>query len=369
LKDASVPIIAVCPYCLTGRVRAPKVAIGETANCPRCSAQFTVVDSGETEEEARARASAAPRVLAYQPAPEPPTERVEAKTVVITAPRHAPAPAPSESAVIAPTVVEDDESAARDPARVAMVIAFLLAGVGLLVAQLPYGRFGTVGLCVIGVILAAMSWFGSERPKYPAIATILNGLVLLVAFLLPDWLGSKSWRPEPPAKDMRTVQIIGADGFEKPKSDWLDISQIWQFDDVRVHASAAVGPIELIGPKGQGAWSKKQYFVVHVKVSNVGVARAIDFRGWDVPPAPKLVDAEGTVIPLAKFDTGWLPADRLKTGQITPGHSLEWVLYFELPTSPTEYFRIELPGAPCGVPENPVRFQIPARPLGIRLPK
>ncbi|HEX3147171.1 MAG TPA: hypothetical protein VHR66_03760 [Gemmataceae bacterium] len=313
--------------------------------------------------------SAPPRVLTYAVEPEPPkptTATANAKTVVITAPTTSTAPAP---APVPTPVVTDDESEARDPARVAMVIAFLLAGAGLLVAQLPYGRFGTLGACVVGGLLGASAWFGSQRPKYPAIATALNALVLLVACFLPGWLGIGSWRPEPPAKDMRTVQIVGADGFEKPKSDWLDIGQTWQFDDVRVRASAVVGPIEMIGPKGQAAWSKKSFFVVHIRVANVGVARAIDFHGWDGQTAGKLVDAAGTIISPAKFEAGWVPADHLKTASITPGHSADWILYFEMPTTPTEFFRIELPGAPCGVPENPVRFQIPARPLGIRFPQ
>ena len=109
-----------------------------------------------------------------------------------------------------------------------MVIAFLLAGVGLLVAQLPYGRLGTaLAACIIGALLGTVSWFGSQHPKYPAIATILNGLVLLVAPCLHlSWLGSSSWQD--PSRRPRTCgrfRIVGARRLrEKPKeSDWLDI--------------------------------------------------------------------------------------------------------------------------------------------------
>ena len=35
-----------------------------------------------------------------------------------------------------------------------------------------------------------------------------------------------------------------------------------------------------------------------------------------------------------------------------------------MPAGPTEYLRLELPGAPAGVPESPIRFQIPARQFG-----
>ena len=61
-KDPVVPIIAVCPYCQIGRVRAPERAVGATANCPRCHSSFTVVDSGETEEIARRLSAASPGI-------------------------------------------------------------------------------------------------------------------------------------------------------------------------------------------------------------------------------------------------------------------------------------------------------------------
>ena len=62
----------------------------------------------------------------------------------------------------------------------------------------------------------------------------------------------------------------------------------------------------------------------------------------------------------------WAPTEVSKPASLTPGKSVDWLLLFEAPANPTEFFRLELPGAPAGVPDSPIRFQIPARPLGLR---
>jgi hypothetical protein len=359
-----VPIIAVCPYCRTGRVRAPERAIGQAAVCPRCQANFTVIDSGETEEVARRRVGA-PSVPLPRPVPDSdpvpldqtPTA-VNETTALVTVPRPAPAPAPVP-------VADDEKSQGPDPVRVATVIAFLLAGLGLVAAQLPYGRFGTVGACVLGGFLGTAAAFGARRPVYAIGAASLNGLTVLVALLLPGWLGLNSWRPSPAAKEEHAVHVLGTEGLEKPKSDWLDLSQTWQLDDVRAKGSASYGPVELAGPMGKVAWTKKSYVAIRVKIGNVGVAREIKFAGWD-PAAVKLTDAAGTPIPPAKFEAGWAPTETSKPKSLTPGKSADWVMLFESPPNPTEYLRLELPGGPAGVTETPIRFQIAARPLGLR---
>lgn len=358
-----MPIIAVCPYCQTGRVRAPEHAIGCAAVCPRCRASFTVVDSGETEEVARRRV-AAPSVPAARPLPDSdpvpldqtPTA-VNETTALIAVPRPAPSPPP--------VTADEDETAGRDPIRVATVIAFLLGGLGLVAAQLPYGRFGTVGACVLGSLLGVAAAFGARKPAYPIGAAALSGLTLLVALFFPGWLGLSSWRPDRTAKEEHAVHVVSTEGFEKPAGDWLDISQTWQLDDVRAKGSASYGQVELAGPPGKAAWSKKAYVAVRVKIGNVGVAREIKFAGWD-PAAVKLTDAAGTPIPPARFDAGWAPTEVSKPASLPPGKSADWVMLFEAPPNPTEYLRLELPGGPAGVTDTPIRFQIPARALGLR---
>src|SRR6188472_3377925 len=40
-------IVAMCPYCRAGGVRAPATAVGALATCPKCRSSFTVIPSDE----------------------------------------------------------------------------------------------------------------------------------------------------------------------------------------------------------------------------------------------------------------------------------------------------------------------------------
>src|SRR5262249_40276186 len=94
-----------------------------------------------------------------------------------------------------------EETTASDPMRAPTLIPCTLARLGLILSQLPYGRFGTVGLAGIGLVIALTCWLAAQRPLLPAAAAILNFAVLVVALLLPSWLGLSSGRPRPVDKD------------------------------------------------------------------------------------------------------------------------------------------------------------------------
>src|SRR4051794_39902147 len=81
-----MPIIAVCPYCHEGKVRAPERAIGLSATCPRCMSCFTLVASDELVA-APSRLAAAPRSLTVPPdAPARPAAAPPQKVPPPTAP-------------------------------------------------------------------------------------------------------------------------------------------------------------------------------------------------------------------------------------------------------------------------------------------
>jgi hypothetical protein len=360
-----VPFIAVCPYCRFGRIRAPEQALGLTAPCPRCHASFTLVDSGES-------LNAAPPVAPVRSTHKAPVD--PAATAIINRPVVAASDAPTavydataEMDVPSPGIhIIDDPSEENEPLRAPTLLTFILAGLALVASQIPYGRFGTVGLAVIGVLIGAACWIGSRRPLIPATGTILNVLVILIVTLLPTWLGIKSWHKDPVDLEKKTVQTFGHDGLKPASGDWVDVSQSWQFDDVRVRAVVTTGPVELTGPKGQKKWTKNQYLQVRVAVANVGVSRAFDVTGWDDKIPARMVDAAGNPVAEPKFETGWEPTLRRKHASLTPGQSVEHDLLFEAPATPGVYFRLELSGVGCGAPEQFVRFQIPTRPLGYR---
>jgi hypothetical protein len=189
-----------------------------------------------------------------------------------------------------------------------------------------------------------------------------------MAILVPTWLGFDSWRPPRTDADRKTVQTFGPDGLTPPRGDWVDASQSWQFDDVRVRMIANMAPIELNGPMKKQKWSKTPYLLIRVAVANVGVAREFEVTGWDGKAPPRLIDAAGKAIGPAVLEPGWTTPLRRKPAILRPGESVEFDLLFESPANPGAHFRLELPGLTCGAGEQVIRFQIPTQPLGYKPP-
>ncbi|MBX9626299.1 MAG: hypothetical protein K2X82_21045, partial [Gemmataceae bacterium] len=46
-----MPIVALCPYCRAGGVRAPESAVGSSATCPNCKSNFTVIPTDDPVKE------------------------------------------------------------------------------------------------------------------------------------------------------------------------------------------------------------------------------------------------------------------------------------------------------------------------------
>jgi hypothetical protein len=268
-----------------------------------------------------------------------------------------------------------ETKAAPEPVRVPTLIAFILAGLGLVAVQLPYGRYVTIGLAGLGLLLAIVSWVAATRPLLPALATGLNTIIVLITLVLPGWLGLGPWRPTAVTDDSKTVQTFGADGLAAPPGDWITAPNAWQLGDVRVKLVAMwIGPVELTAPDGKTRWSRKRFLQIRVRLGNVGVAREIDVAGWDPnpktgEPGVRLTDAAGRPIPSGTLESGGtVPAARPAAARLVPGRAANQLLLFEAPTRPTEYFRLELSGSTFGA-DQPVRFQIPSSWTGTGPPR
>jgi hypothetical protein len=155
------------------------------------------------------------------------------------------------------------------------------------------------------------------------------------------------------------VKAYGKEGVEKVTGEWVAADKGWQLDDVKVAIrNTSLGPIELTGPKGEKRWSRKQFLQIRVRVGNGGVARLIEFKGWDASTV-RITDNAGRALQQGTFDTGWEGPTRVEPASLPPGRAADQVFLFEPPASQIEFLRLELPGTAFGA-DQPVRFQITA---------
>ncbi|HJZ94669.1 MAG TPA: hypothetical protein VKE40_27635 [Gemmataceae bacterium] len=345
-----MPVIVQCPYCRQGKVRAPDNAIGRGTTCPKCGSYFTIApDTFMPRAPAAVAAGAAGG---------------RASDVATRTPVESPADTPMADLmpVVAATFAEPDESG-PDPALVPALIAITLAGVGLALSQVPYGRFATAGLAGIGFVFGLVSLAFADRKRLiPVLATAINAASVVIALLLPGWLGLSSWLPVRAPDDTRTVRAVGLDDGVGAPAEWVDVRKAaWQRDDVRVTVTShTIGPVELTGPKEQRRWTKEKYVQVRVRVDNVGVARSFDVKGWTASGelAARLTDGAGKALLVKTFTEGWEPPGRPTAATLFPGRSFEQLLIFEAPANVAGQLQLELPGAAFGG-TDPVRLLIP----------
>src|SRR5260370_25414202 len=102
-----------------------------------------------------------------------------------------PPPKPAQIPVPArfPLPIEEpDEGRGGGDSSFAMaLIAIILAGVGLGLSQVPFGRFVTVVLAAIGLVVGGLALLIAARGRLcPAIGTLANVVTLLLLTLLPS---------------------------------------------------------------------------------------------------------------------------------------------------------------------------------------
>ena len=88
-----------------------------------------------------------------------------------------------------------------------------------------------------------------------------------------------------------------------------------------------------------------------LKLSNVGVARMIPFKGWSGEAMPKLTVANGSRVAFIKMETA--------AAGVNPGKDAEIVLLFEPPPAVKDALMLELP-AIAFEGQEAVKFRIPA---------
>jgi hypothetical protein len=368
-----MPILAVCPFCNEGKVRAPDDAVGLSATCPRCHSCFTIVPSAPPRASARAPAPApqppAVPVSSQAPVAETATATRMSDTALAPAPA-APPPEPPPARVPSslPLPVPADFAEASTGLGLPLgLVAMSLAGIGLVLSQLPYGRAGILAAAGLGLIVGLVGLaFAEGQRLVPGLAAGLNAAVLLVGLLLPGWLGLEPWFGGQDAYEYRMARAVPHDPGASMPADWVDAGRAsWRLEDVRVTIrSASIGPVELTGSNTQKKWTKESYLQVWVQVTNVGVARKIDFQGWgSTSPDPSaagvtLTDPAGKVLRPRTFERNASAAWQALPVGLFPGKSADELLVFEAPAKTPDYVRLELPGGAFDAYES-VRMHIP----------
>jgi hypothetical protein len=355
-----VPFIAICPHCQASRFRAPSKKRGTFTTCPKCGQDFLLLPGkGGTAKPLEYR-------LPPLDAEEEPVEVMEESLgheQTLAAPEAKEAAVPSEPAEVPAERADQPPPAVGPPTstpppqadyalRLALV-ALGLFGTGVVASQFPYGRYVAVPVAGLGLLLAALSLLGLERRRWVGLAGAgLNALALLLVVALPGWLGlSTHWTPATnPDAGPKPVTAVGREDGQPVAADWVDArAAVWEQGDVRIAVTGVT-----VGPRDPAARRPDLVLRIGLKLTNVGVARAIEFAGWPVTPqgGPTLTTAGGESFPHRPA------ADRAEPATVRPGKSAEAVVAFAAPDKPTEDLRLELPAAAFGG-TDPVRFRIP----------
>jgi len=336
---SGVKFLAVCPFCKVMKFRAPLSRYAEFVECRHCQKMFILVPDDPSSvpadllAAAEAKANGKPREdLQYVPSP-PPTEQVA-----------------TQAEVARPIIVPEVKPGPNVPLGFALAAAILF-GAGILLTQIPYGRFGGLGLCVVGLILAALSLLGLEKKQWLGYAGLgLNAVGILLIVALPDWLGGPSWMPpHDDSLDNNAPMAVGRNGGARQPADWVDAgSAVWEHRDVRIEIITVI--VALSEPTRDR--KREPVLRVGVRITNIGAARAIEFGSWTaVPPLPQTPGATS-----ALTATAGLIANAPK---VLPGKSIDAVLIYPPPSGPSAALRLELPAEAFG-DEGSIRFEIPA---------
>jgi hypothetical protein len=360
-------IVAMCPYCRAGGVRAPATAVGSLATCPKCRSSFTVIPSDDPLPGATGP-SASPPVGGGETRPAAALPDVTEPSPVLSEDEEKPAKRKPKPAVAAPPEPAAESEEPAEPTDLGMMFALgalILVGPAVLASQLPFGRVIATVLAAIGLIGGALC-LGTEGKarRIAAGAVFLHFVTLVVVVFLPGWLNLDPWSGPPPSDEPKGPQAAElATGTTVPltPNNWLDAGRYgWQLRDVRVSARAAVGPIELIGPKGAKRTTKEHYLYLTLQVRNVGFDREIPLSGWAASEGAngvQVIDANGKPLALATFEAGWAPDRARSIGRAMPGQAPEVLLLYVAPPAKTDHVRVQLSGTAIGAPEEEIKFR------------
>jgi len=391
-------IVAICPYCRIGGVRAPDTAVGASATCPQCKSSFTVMPSDGLPGWAKAPELASAPAARNEPLPvSSPLEETQASAAIpdVTEPSPVlpsepktrkkaksktkkqsepeppaePKPVPAPTPATAPAPLTTPAAGAEPPpghdlGLIFALVAVILVGPAVLASQLPYGRAIGLLIAILGFAGGFLSLGAEGRARLAGIAAmVMHFLIAIVLLFLPGWLNLDPWSGGPPPEEpKRPVAVEHGTGTPLPlvPGEPIDAGKAsWEFQDVRVTLrSATVSPVELVGPNNAKRTTKEPYLHLILQVTNIGVEREIPLSGWasEKPEGIGVLDANGKQLAFATFEPEWAPVRGRQTTRAMPGHPAEVRLVFTAPPPKTSFVHVQLSGSAFGMTEE-IKFR------------
>ena len=358
-------IVAICPYCRAGGVRAPDTALGASATCPKCKSSFTVLPSDDVPPDWDKPAPKQKKPAAPVP---PPVEETRATAAMPDVTEPSPVlpaePAPAASRAASAATPAEAASAATGYRTVFALGALCLVGPAVVATLFPFGRFVGLALAAVGLVAGLLSLGAEGRARLAgALAALLHASALVVLLFLPSWLDLDPWRGpaavDGPKGPVAVENATGAPTAVSP-DDWLDAGKhSWQNGAARVTVRADVGPVQLSGPKEATRTTKERYLRLTLRVRNTGYEKELPLSGWAAGQGVdgvRVTDANGKPLSPATFDAGWAPDRGKPTAHAQPGHASDVVLIFAAPPAKTEFVRVQLSGVALGLPDE-IKFR------------
>jgi hypothetical protein len=353
--------LARCPSC-GQKARAPEDALAASVPCPRCGKSYIAapVQDGAARKASRYKTPLA-AVAAAIVAVRTETDDVSAE-------------APASAIAIAPPPVARAAKPRRVPDWIhpGGLAACLLASGGLLAASLPWLSVAAMPLCALGLLVGAVAVYQAAHAKpqrrvLPIAGASASALILIVAWLTPQWLGpvfnaSRQRVDFSPETIVAVPLRLGLEAESLEADGWTDASRAaLQQDSVRVQVAAvSVGPVKFAAPKGM---SKENYVAVSLAIQHLGHGQSVTYIHWGAPgmqetPQPTLMQA-GRKLEHRVFESD-VVAGQVRQGQtLYPGKGIGDVLLFDGSATPGEPLRLELPAAVWGG-RGALKFAIPA---------
>jgi hypothetical protein len=376
----AMSFVAECQFCHLLLRGVPDHCLGISFECPRCRNCFTLAPTTNplaqivrpTERGPKPPLVSPPISVGERQAK--PTLRDE-RTHRGDSVRESPLP----ERVVEKALVPTEQGLARPnaPPDYPSLASFMLGCFAFFAAAILHAGPITLTLGLAGLASGAFGLLFSSakqgRPLLPASGLAVSLAAVLVAVVLPGWLGlSPLWgEPIPAVRGGPAVlSLSGKDVFHRPAEGevlHVDASRdALHYEDVRLRVRSAVVGLADFEPVPGKLPPRERCLVLGLRITNAGIARRLRYNGWGGTDEELVLrDGHGKTYRVKVFPPGWVVKGRARVASIPPGRFLDEVVAFEAPPATVDSLSLELPGAPVGV-RGKLKMEIPKHMIAFR---